>query len=70
MDKEKRARTLVDALADEGLSMREAMDVLKEADSIIRAVSSTLTKMKLKTALRDNMKAAEDYSSEGISPSE
>ncbi|MGM9915871.1 hypothetical protein [Anaerotignum sp.] len=70
MDKERRAKELVDTLAEEGLSMREAMDVLREADSIIRCVSSTLTRMKLKTALKDNMKAAEDYLSEGISPSE
>lgn len=70
MDKERRAKELVNALAEEGLSMREAMDVLREADSIIRCVSSNLTKKKLETALKDNMKAAEDYSSEGMSPSE
>lgn len=73
MEKEKvakKAKEIVDVLANEGLSMKEAMDVLHEADMIIKTASGLLTKKKLKTALKDNLKAAEDYSAEESSPSE
>ena len=76
MNKEKNTKTtqkakeIVEMLSNEGFSMGQAYSVLQQAEGIIREASVILTQKKTKTALKDVLGAAEDYSSKGKSPSE
>ena len=67
MEQEK-ALFIVDFLEKENSTLGESLKILKEAEEIIRGASRILSLKKSKTALKDVLKAAKDYSDSGKSP--
>ncbi len=68
MVKEEKALFLVRFLEEEKLTLGESLKILEEAEEIIRNASRVLSLKKSKTALKDVLKAAKDYSDSGKSP--
>lgn len=63
------AKKIVNGLAEENLSFGEAMGVIKKSYGILEKTSYMLNQKRRKTALKEVLKAAEDYSSSiGESP--
>ncbi|WP_302327648.1 hypothetical protein [Enterocloster lavalensis] len=63
-----KSRQLVEQLSEAGLSLGEALETLRQAEKIVREAMYILAQKRLKSALKDALRAAADHKPTGKSP--